>query len=269
VRPAYLGTVINAAIIVFALWGGCARRCSRLGAVLAVIAARYVRTFLHLGEPQNADMRAWARYFVIGAGAMGCSWGFSGPRSSPKSILHQFIVIFSGGMAVSAMVILALLRRAFFVCAARCSRGRYGFAQASTMHVFMGLLLVVFLGVLLGAGPMLSDIMLESLRVKFENAALLDQLSEAHSRSSVDNQDLTERFVSQQQTAEELRLASQKLEALVDASPLAIVLRDAEGRIEKWNHAAGVIGWKESGCSAARRRSSRLDTKRKGCGFAG
>ncbi len=46
------------------------------------------------------------------------------------------------------------------------------------------------------------------------------------------------------QSEEELLRTTQTLQTLIDASPLAIMTLDAEGRVRSWNHAAeGMFGW--------------------------
>ena len=55
---------------------------------------------------------------------------------------------------------------------------------------------------------------------------------------------MNEQVYAQRVTAEQLRQASQKLAAMIEASPLAIVARDVEGRVESWNAAAEkIFGW--------------------------
>ncbi|MCW5602953.1 MAG: PAS domain S-box protein [Burkholderiales bacterium] len=254
-RLAYAGTLINAGIIVFALWGiaPAPLLLGWLGAVLAAVVVRYslYRAFVRTAGTDGGDMRDWRRYFVIGTTVMGVLWGCLGSALYPSdSMPHQFLVIFLvGGMAVSAMVILAPLRQAFlsFLLPAVIPLIVTVFAQATTLHMFMGVLLVVFLAVMLGTGPLMSEMIRESLGVKFENSALLAQLSDAHEQARQGNRELSERVALQQRTADELRQASRKLEALITASPLAIVVQDVEGRVEKWNSAAErMFGWSEA-----------------------
>ena len=245
-RPSYIATLVNASIVVFALWGLVSS--ALLGAWLCVIfattAARYLlyRAYLRIAPPPE-QARVWAWRFVLGAGTAGLLWGFLGSALYPVSSLpHQFLVIFLiGSMVVTAMVILAPVRQAFlaYLLPALALVTATVFAQGTTLHLFMGVLMIVFLAVLLATGPVISEMMRESLRVKFENSALVERLSQA-------NRELSGRVAAQQRAEEVLRQTSEKFEALIDASPLAIILRDAEGRVEKWNAAAErMFGWTE------------------------
>lgn len=245
-RPAYVGTLINSSILVFALWGVVSSTLlgAWLCAIFIVTGARYLLYRAHLGiGPPDGEAHLWARRFVVGAGAAGLLWGVAGSVLYPVSSLpHQFLVIFLiGGMTVAAMVTLAPVRRAFlaFVLPAVGLVTASVFAQGTMLHIFMGVMMIVFLAVLLGTAPILSGMMRDALRVKFEHSALVEQLSRA-------NRELSERVAAQRRTEEELRQTTRKFEALIDASPLAIILRDAEGHIEKWNAAAEIMfGWSE------------------------
>jgi diguanylate cyclase (GGDEF)-like protein/PAS domain S-box-containing protein len=245
-RPAYLGTLVNSSILVFALWGTVSTTLlgAWLCAMFLVTGARYLLYRAHHGlNPPDAEAQRWARRFVTGAGAAGLLWGVAGSILYPASSLpHQFLVIFLiGGMMLAAMVVLAPLRQALlvYVLPAFLPLIAAVFAQGSTLHIFMGVLIVVLLGVVLATSPILAQTIRESLRVKFENSALIEQLSQA-------NHELSERISAQQKAEEVLRQTSQKFEALIEASPISIIARDSDLRIVKWNAAAErMFGWKE------------------------
>jgi PAS domain S-box-containing protein len=72
---------------------------------------------------------------------------------------------------------------------------------------------------------------------------LVEDISEQRAAEEALERDLAERH----EWAERLRRTSQTLQTLIDASPLAIMTLDAEGRIRSWNHAAEVMfGWSEA-----------------------
>ncbi|MDH5535195.1 MAG: diguanylate cyclase, partial [Betaproteobacteria bacterium] len=120
------------------------------------------------------------------------------------------------------------------------------FAMGETVHVFMGLMMLGFCGLMAGLSPLITDMIQESLQVKFENAELIERLAESNDELRAANYRLRERVAADRRNEEALRETSQKFEALIDASPLAIIIRDAQGRIEKWNRAAErIFGWSE------------------------
>jgi diguanylate cyclase (GGDEF)-like protein/PAS domain S-box-containing protein len=245
-RPAYAATLLNASLLVYALWGlvPAVMLGGWLCAIFATTAARYLlyRAYFRIAPPP-AESGQWARRFVIGAGVAGVLWGLAGSGLFPaSSVPHQFLLIFMiAGMVTAAVVILSPVRQAFlaYTLPALALITAMVFAQGTSLHLFMGVLMVVFLGVVLGTGPVISDIIRESLRVKFENAALVARMSDT-------NRHLSERVAEQQRFEDIMRQATQRFEALIEASPLAIIVCDADGRVEKWNASAErMFGWSE------------------------
>ncbi|HEX6008116.1 MAG TPA: diguanylate cyclase, partial [Burkholderiales bacterium] len=128
---------------------------------------------------------------------------------------HQFLVMFViGGMVLSAAGVLSTVKRVFygFTLPAIVPLLMTLFLQGHAPHVQMGMLGVAYTVVILAfAAEMRANV-----------------LASTHAQ-------------------EELRQATQRLQALINASPLAIVVRDAEGRIERWNPAAErMFGWTEA-----------------------
>jgi diguanylate cyclase (GGDEF)-like protein/PAS domain S-box-containing protein len=245
-RPGYLGTLVNSSILVFALWGVVSGTLlgAWLSAMFMVTGARFLLYRAHAGaNPPDADSRRWARRFVLGTGAAGVMWGVAGAVLYPPSSLpHQFLVIFViGGMVVAAMVVLGPVRQAFlaYVLPAFVPLIATVFLQGTALHAFMGALILVLLGVVLVTSPVLTQILRKSLRAGFENSMLVEQLSQA-------NRELSERIRAQESAEEVLRQTSQKLETLIDASPISIIARDQNLRIVKLNTAAErMFGWQE------------------------
>jgi len=245
-RPAYLGTLFNASIIVFALWGVVSSTWLGLWlcAMFTVTGARYLLYRAYFGaRAPDVEARRWAEHFAVGAGAAGLLWGAAGSVLFPATSLPlQILVIFLiGGMCVAALVLLAPLPRAFlaFALPAAGLATATVLSQGTAVHLYMGAMMAVFVAVLLGTLPAIARMMRETLVARFENVDLVEQLSRT-------NSELSERVAAQQRAEEVLRQTTEKFEALIDASPLAIILRDAEGRVEKWNPAAEqLFGWTE------------------------
>jgi diguanylate cyclase (GGDEF)-like protein/PAS domain S-box-containing protein len=93
------------------------------------------------------------------------------------------------------------------------------FAQATILHVFMGVMMIVFMAVLLGTLPVIAGMMRDALRVKFENSALVEQLSRA-------NRELSQRITAQQRAEEVLRQSEQRYRYMFEANPLSMWIRD-------------------------------------------
>jgi diguanylate cyclase (GGDEF)-like protein/PAS domain S-box-containing protein len=227
-RVAYFGTLVNASILVFALWGLVSS--SLLGgwlcAMFAVTAARYLlnRSYQRL-QPPASEARSWARRFVIGAGAAGLLWGIAGSLLLPVSSLpHQFLVIFLiGGMALAAMVVLAPVPQACFafVLPALLLMTASVFSQGTALHLYMGALMVVFIAVIVGTVRVVSEMMRDALRMKFENSTLVEQLSRA-------NRGLSENVAAQRRSEEDLRQNEQRYRYMFEANPVPMLIRDEE-----------------------------------------
>ena len=215
----YLGTLINASIITYALWNivDNAVLVGWFVAVMATTCGRYLLYRAYLTAPGlHAEPNAWANRFFIGATAMGALWGMLGTALFPHhSMPHQFLVIFVvGGMVLAAAGVLSTVKRIFygFTLPAVIPLIMTLFMQGQTVHVIMGMLVVVYTVVILAFAAEMRANVLASTRI-----------------------------------SEDLRQATQKLQALVNASPLAIIVADAAGRIERWNPAAErMFGWNET-----------------------
>ncbi|MGZ8263328.1 MAG: EAL domain-containing protein [Burkholderiales bacterium] len=250
-QPAYIGTLLGALAAVAALWY-VTPLAGLIGwgvAAFAVTAARYAlyRAYMK-ATPPHAEAPRWSAYFVAGAAASGIVWGVLGSALYPAGWLpHEvLLILIICGMAVASILTLASMRHAFlaFLLPAMLPLVPTVFLQGTAIHWYMGVLVLVFLVVMLASGPVVSEMIGEAIGMKFENSELLARLSETHATSRMANLQLNEQVYAQRVTAEQLRQASQKLAALIEASPLAIIVRDIDGRIETWNTAAELIfGW--------------------------
>lgn len=227
-RPAHVGALINSSVLVFALWGVVSATLlgAWLCAMFMVTGARYLLYRAYQGmQPPDQDAVRWARYFVAGAGVAGVLWGVAGSVLYPvASLPHQFLVIFLiGGMTMAAMVVLAPVRAAFFAFAIPPLALLLVtvFAQGSTLHLYMGALMIVYSLVLFITLPIVSAMMRDALLVKFENSGLVEQVSAA-------NRELSARVGAQQRTEEVLRQSEQRYRYMFEANPLPMWIRDEQ-----------------------------------------
>jgi diguanylate cyclase (GGDEF)-like protein/PAS domain S-box-containing protein len=257
-RVAYVGTLISSSILVFALWGLVSS--TPLGgwfcAMFAVTAARYLlyRSYQRL-QPPASEARSWARRFVIGAGAAGLLWGIAGSLLFPvSSLLHQFLLIFLvGGIALAAMVVLAPVPQACyaFVLPALLLTTASVFSQDTSLHAYMGLLMVVFIAVIMATVLIVSGMMRDSLGMKFENSALVEQLSQA-------NRELSENVAALRRSQEELRQNEQRYRYMFEANPVPMWIRDEETLMILAANDAALAAYRYSRAEFLRLKSSDL-----------
>lgn len=250
-RSAYPGTLVNASIVTFTLWGNVDNRVllAWYCAVIAITLARFMlyRAYAAASVPGPAAAK-WADRFLVGAVAMGSMWGVLGSVLFPvESVPHQFLVIFViGGMCMSAAVALAPVRRVFygFVAPAMLPVILVLVMHGDALQLLMGVLGTVFTIVILAFAVEMRDSINAAIGIKLENADLVVQVSAANRQIRQANETLERKVESQARTEEALRQATRKFEALIDASPLGIIVRGTDGRIEKWNPAMErMFGW--------------------------
>lgn len=253
-RAGYFGTAIIAAIVTFTIWDAVhnALLAGWFSLVLVITLGRYLLYRAYIAAPgADAAAESWAQRFLVGAVAMGGMWGILGSALFPAaSVPHQFLVIFIiGGMSMSAAVALAPVRRIFygFTLPALVPLIVTLFLQPDTLQIVMGALAVIFTVVITAFAVEIRDSVAAAINIRFENAGLISRLSSAHRQLQDSNQLLANKIESQERIQEALRQASRKFQALISASPLPIVVRNADGLIERWNPAAErMFGWSEA-----------------------
>ena len=196
----------------------------------------------------------WARRFVIGAGAAGAAVGdrrlgaLSGvlaaapvPGDLPDRRHDAGWPWWSWRRCAQAFL-------AFMLPASIPLIAATVFAQGTTLHIFMGVLMVVLLGVMLGTMPVLArdDARVAAREVRERGAG----------RAAVAGQPRALRaHRARSSSAEEvLRQTEQKFEALIEASPISIMARDSDLRIVKWNALpSACYGWTGAGSAGPSR----------------
>jgi diguanylate cyclase (GGDEF)-like protein/PAS domain S-box-containing protein len=247
-RPGYFGTLINAAVIAAALAAVVPfyKVILWLGLTVAVTATRYMlyRRFLAAAAPAPAaGLAQWRRRFVGGAAVMGCVWGVLGSLLMPAGeFMHQILVMFViGGMVASALIVLTPVRLAFYTFAGGALLPTIvcTFAQPESIYLYVGVVQLVFTGVMFALAPIMHRNHVDLLQARFENEALVGRLAAA-------NRALSDRVEAQRAAEAELQRSSTRLDALVEASPLGIIVQDKAGIISRWNRAAErIFGWSE------------------------
>ena len=246
-KPAYVGTLVNVMVIAMAL-----RNVTPLPSLLIWVAlvtlatlARYLLFKAYFARPRQVEEAPlWANRFSVAALVMGCMWGLLGSVLMPQeAITYQFLIVFLiVAMVASAMVVLTPVKLPLlaFSLPSLLPVIFAMFVNGGDVHFYMGVLLLVFVAVLLGTYPIVHETHVASLRMRLANNALIANLSEANRRQAAQ--------LEQQKISDEaLRRSTLKLEALIDASPLAIIVFDVDAKIVRWNPAAQrLFGWTES-----------------------
>jgi signal transduction histidine kinase len=164
---------------------------------------RYAVARRYRQGPRNTDVQ-WRVAFAIGAGLAGAGWGSAGILLYPPAHLtHQIFLIFVlGGMMLGAALLLAPRPEAFLAFLFLTGLGPVArlLAEGDETHVAMGSLGAVFTVATLIATGRIYRMINSSLRLKFENQDLLEDLQAAKDATEALNQVLEAKV--QERTAE-------------------------------------------------------------------
>jgi signal transduction histidine kinase/ActR/RegA family two-component response regulator len=173
-----------------------------------ILAWRYWRV-----APVSLESRKWGVAFAIGAGLAGAGWGVAGILLYPKDHLENqvFLAFILGGMMLGAAPLLAPLPEAFlaFMLPAGIAPAVRFMMQGDEAHLAMGLLAGLFVAATLITTRRIHHTIVSSLKLRFENQDLVEDLQVAKSHADALNQQLEirvqERTAELQQSAERLR----------------------------------------------------------------
>ncbi len=223
-RPVLLANVLNALIVSGIFWKDGPRLflvvwCGSM-ALMAVVRAELGRGFRR-ARPGPAEAPRWGLYFVSGSAVAGLLWGTAGAvlfgRAGDLSqILVPFVV---GGMGAAAAGTLSCYLPAFwaFLVPALTPLVARIFVLGDRLHVGMGLIMVVFAIGISFVARITNRSVSEAFRLRFENEALADRLSQAQETLEETNRSLerrvSERTEALQRQGEVLRHA-QRMESV-------------------------------------------------------
>jgi signal transduction histidine kinase/CheY-like chemotaxis protein len=214
---AYLGigvTALAAPVLGYLQWGVISHPVV-LGWALYMLMVTLGRfTLAHLFQRTAASEKAgwWGANFAAGAGLSGAGWGAAGILLYPNDLTHQmFLVFVLGGMMLGGASLLAPRPAAFLAFLVPTGLGPAVSLswQGDPTHLAMGFLAVVFTIAAVTTTWSLHHTIESSLKLRFENHDLVDELKIANNQAEALNQQLErrvqERTSELQHTAESLR----------------------------------------------------------------
>jgi PAS domain S-box-containing protein len=237
-----LATLINAALLVLVQWQliSPAVLSSWFLAVLGLILLRYYLTKLYKSASlESLQSRPWDLWFTLGVAGNGMLWGAAGILFFPSgSIVHQvFLAFVLGGMAAgtigahSAVFRVGLLYVALIMIPVS---GRF-IAQGNSLYLIMGLMLLLFAGLLLTTLWSAHSAKKKSLWLRFENSQLVTHLRQANERLEAFNADLRIKIAEKESAEAALRESEQMLASILQALPIAAFVIDRRHRVIHWN----------------------------------
>ena len=156
------------------------------------------------------DHLAWSQWYVLGGALNGLAWGLGGavlhPHGAPQ--VEAALAIFVVGMGTAGLAPLAPVRQAYpsFVICMVVPYATSLLLGGGPEHLFSGLGLIVFLVAMLMVSRSNTDLIEDSLRLRFENDDLVRDLTAARASTEAVNEGLrreVEQRLHAQEVAEE------------------------------------------------------------------
>lgn len=243
---ALVATIVNAIILIAILWRE-VPPATLIGwwlVVLAVALGRYGQRRSYMGSPSaNTDSLDWERRHIYGVAANGALWGLAGfSFFTPHSYLHQvFLAFVLMGMASGSISTLSSSRRAYlvFLILALFPYGVQLARAGDALHLAMAGMLVLYLTMMAMIGHRLHLTVTESLRLRFDNVDLLQDLTQAKERQDAANRELATQVAEKHSAQDALQKAYAELERRVEERTAELTksedaLRDAARRKDEF-----------------------------------
>jgi len=219
---ALIGTAISGAFVVPVFWGEVPASwlLPWAAALCAVSAGRIVLRRAFFATAQlPADARRWARRFMVGALLSGSIWGTAGlfPLRPEARLEEMFVLFVLAGLAAGGMSTLSSYRGAYaaFLIPAVVPYGIKLLLRGGGMYLAMSVMLAIFVLLMALISARHYRSVSESLRFRFANRDLVDDLAAAHDRQQTINKELERQVHERQRMGEALQRAYDELEMKV------------------------------------------------------
>jgi PAS domain S-box-containing protein len=242
-HSAAIFTLINGLLVVVALHDviDVARLLAWLGLLVVVTFGRtYMAYRFRSLAPEQRDAELWRNRFLIGASLAGGCWGLAGTALYPvESPIHQiFLLIVVAGIAAGAISYHAAVLRVYIAYSVTTLLpvAVWLLTHQSDTHALIGLLTLVFLASLIATCHRIHGTLTESLRLRYENQDLIEDLAESKQELQGLNRRLQGEIAEHTRTENELRDSYQFLKRIMDNTTNAIYVLDRDGLFIHTNH---------------------------------
>jgi signal transduction histidine kinase/CheY-like chemotaxis protein len=214
---AVIATVLNAAILITVLWRVVSHPLliSWFLVVFVVSSVRYIHRRVYIRcTPGRADSQRWGRHFLFGVAANGMLWGFAGfsffkSQSEVHQILLAFVLL---GMASGSAATLSPMRNAYavFTIPALFPFGVRLATVGDEVHLAIAGMLGVYATMMWIISNRFHRTVTRSLRLRFDNLELLQDIKQAKEKLELANQELAEQVAATMKSEEALRAADRR-----------------------------------------------------------
>ena len=219
---ALIATTIVGALVVYVLWGHVSPVWLLLWllglGVTTVVRAWLMRAYLR-AKPSPSQVGWWGRRFLAGVVVSGVIWGLAGvfPLSPDAALQELFLLFVLAGLTAGGMSTLSSFRGAYaaFLVPAILPFAVKLMTQGGEVPVAMSSMLILFIAMMSLISARHYRSVTESLRLRFDNADLVDDLAAARDHQQAINRELEGQMEETQRTEEALRRAYDDLERKV------------------------------------------------------
>ncbi len=177
-----LSTIINSTILVALFWQNISHTVlfGWYAMILLVTTLRYTACFTYRRAPQQIEnTKFWFHLMMAGVSAGGVAWGAAGVLLFSDSITYQvFLAFVIAGMAAGGMTTYYIRMETYylFVVPALVPLTTMFFVTGGTMHVTMGMMIILFGLVITFTARRMSRTLAATIQLTFENNDLLFSL---------------------------------------------------------------------------------------------
>jgi diguanylate cyclase (GGDEF)-like protein/PAS domain S-box-containing protein len=219
---ALIGAVVVATLLVTALWTSISGQALILWwlsvLLLSWIRYRLARHYQAAGST-SADPSIWERRFLTGVIIHGLFWGAAGVVFFvDRSYLHQTLLVFAlAGMSAGSVSTLSSVRGAYpaYMVPALLPYAVRVFAAGTSVHLVMGAMVLLFVALMWRISGQLQATIAASLRLRFENLDLIDDLTTARDRQDAAYGELGLEIEAKQNAQRALQASHDELESRV------------------------------------------------------
>jgi diguanylate cyclase (GGDEF)-like protein/PAS domain S-box-containing protein len=221
-KTAILATLFLSLVLVFVLWDYVPKNW-----LLGWSAALYLLTFIRFllvwsyfrRNPSVVESVIWGRLFALGVFFSGVLWAATGIIFFvDDSAIHQlFLAYLLGGMVAGAMSTLSSYKGAFLIFSVPIT---FSFAYQTITHgddayIAIALTYLLFLFMMASISQQLHRTITDSLRLRFDNFALVNRLLQSKNHQNAINQKLQTQIAEKDRTKKALQNANNQLEQRV------------------------------------------------------
>lgn len=246
---ALLAALFLAVLLTALLWNATSHSVliAWLSCSAIVYLARFglVLAFLKV-SPAGEAVIDWGIWFAVGNFVTGVLWGATTVLFFPNvTLMHQTMICFFLASIVLGTVTMYFPRKEVFTpfaLAVCLPLGAVLILRGGSVPVTMGIMVLVFVLIVLVAGSRMYNNLVASLKLRFENQALIQSLVEEKASIGRLNESLRSEIGERKQVEETLRRSEERFRELAELLPVFVYEIDEQGRFTFLNRSGLELG---------------------------